>query len=157
MKIRVLVAFTIEIKRKTPSSSIHVLRYSTKDIMKPNSKIVHLTNPRFGRKYSRINQIFIYRGKNVIFTYYLQHLIRPSKHYYIIGTDLMQGSNYGPIMIGMDKTKTLGDVKRKIVQFLKQNHDVSISEKSFELYKMNTKPINPGSFSRNISTPNFKL
>ena len=60
-------------------------------------------------------------------------------------------------MIGMDKTKTLGDVKSRIVEFLKQNHDLSISEKSFELYKINTKPINPGLFSRNISNPNYKL
>lgn len=69
----------------------------------------------------------------------------------------MQEANFGPIMIGVDKTKTLRDVKRKIVEFLKQNHERSISEKSFELYKMNTKPINPGSFSRNISKPNYKL
>ena len=84
-------------------------------------------------------------------------MIRLSKHYYIIGTNLMQEANYGPIMIGMDKTKTLGDVKRKIVEFLKQNHDISTNEKSFELYKMNTKPINPGPFSQNISNPNYKL
>ena len=93
----------------------------------------------------------------MIFTYYLQPLIRPSKHYYIIGTDLMQGSNYGPIMIGMDKTRTLDDVKRKIVEFLKQTHKITINQKNFELYKMNTKPINPGSFSRNISDPNYNF
>ena len=84
-------------------------------------------------------------------------MIRLSKHYFIIGTNLMQEANYGPIMISMDKTKTLGDVKRKIVEFLKQNYDISISEKSFELYKMNTKPINPGAFSQNISNPIYKL
>ena len=89
--------------------------------------------------------------------YNKHHVIRLSKHYYIIGTGLMQGSNYGPIMIGMNKTRTLDDVKRKIVEFLKQNHDISISEKSFELYKMNTKPINPGAFSQNISNPNYNL
>ena len=84
-------------------------------------------------------------------------MIRLSKHYYIIGTDLMQGSNYGPIMICMDKTRILNDVKRKIVGFLKQTHKITINKKNFELYKMNTKPINPGSFSRNISNPNYKL
>jgi len=60
----------------------------------------------------------------------------------------MQGTNYGTIMIIMDKTKTLGDVKCKIVDYIKQNHDVSISENSFELYRMNTRPINPGLFSQ---------
>lgn len=65
------------------------------------------------------------------------------KRYYIIGTNLMQGMNYGPIMICMDKTKTLRDVKRKIVECLKQNHGVSISEDNFELYRINTRPINP--------------
>ena len=50
-------------------------------------------------------------------------------------------------MICMDKTKTLGDMKRKIVEFLMQHHDVSISENNFQLYRINKLPINPGSFS----------
>ena len=77
-------------------------------------------------------------------------MIHPSKHYYIIGTNLMQGTNYGTIMIIIDKTKTLGDVKRKIVDYIKQNHNVTISESNFELYRMNTRPINPGLFSQKI-------
>ena len=81
-------------------------------------------------------------------------MIRPSQHYYVIGTNLMPGTSYGTIMIEMDKTKTLGDVKRKIVEFLNQSHDVSISENHFELYKMNTKPIDPGSFSLNTYNHN---
>ena len=80
-------------------------------------------------------------------------MIHPSKRYYIIGTNLMQGTNCGPIMICMDKTKTIGDVKRKIVECLKQNHGVSIIEDNFELYRINTRPINPGSFS----WKNYKL
>ena len=74
-------------------------------------------------------------------------MAHPSKHYYIIGTNLMQGINYGTIMICMDKTKTLGDMKRKIVEFLNEHHGVSISENNFQLYRSNKLPINPGSFS----------
>ena len=81
-------------------------------------------------------------------------MIRPSKHYYFIGTNLMLGASYGTIRIIVDKTKTLAYVKQKIVEFLRQNHGVSTSENNFELYKTNTRPINPGSFSRNTYNDN---
>ena len=147
-----LVAFTTKTRRKTPSSAIHVLRCSMKDIIKLNLKMVNLTNPRFGRSHNQYIDMFYYHTVRLI-----QHVIHPLKHYYIIGTNLMQGTNYGTIMICMDKTKTLGDVKRKIVEFLNQNHGVSISENHFELYRINTRPINPGSFSWKNYRPEIGL
>ena len=60
-------------------------------------------------------------------------------------------------MIIIDKTKTLGDVKRKIVDYIKQNHNVTISESNFELYRMNTRPINPGLFSQNINNLDYNV
>ena len=59
----------------------------------------------------------------------------------------MTGKNYGTIMIGIDKTKSLRDVKLKIIEYIKEVSGESISEKNFELYRINERPINPGSFS----------
>ena len=59
----------------------------------------------------------------------------------------MPGKNYGTILITIDKEKKLGDVKLMITKYIEEKHGASISESSFELYRMNTRPINPGLFS----------
>ena len=59
----------------------------------------------------------------------------------------MTGKTYGTIMIGIDKTKTLRDVKLQIIKYIKNTSCESISENNFELYRINERPINPGLFS----------
>ena len=79
--------------------------------------------------------------------YVKYYLLRLPKFYYIIGTNLMPGKNYGPILITIDKEKSLRDVKLMIAKYIEKKYG-AISENSFELYRMNTRPINPGMFPK---------
>ena len=76
-----------------------------------------------------------------------EHLIRPVKHYLVIGTDLMEGRDYNfTILVVISKDKSLVNVKHMVIEWIAKNEKDQISEKDFELHKNHGRPPNPGLF-----------
>lgn len=67
-----------------------------------------------------------------------------SKTYIVVGTSMYdKNGKYGPILIQIDSTKTIGDVKKIVKDFIECNFNVSIEESEFQLYKDKKRHLDP--------------